>query len=63
MQDGLQLAFSICMTFHVQATRHFMKEVFSPRASSKGASVVIADVDCIGTPESSDIGALSSCVS
>ncbi|CAL5226100.1 g8917 [Coccomyxa viridis] len=40
-----------------RATRHFVKEVFLPRASSKGASVVIADVDCVGTPESSNIGA------
>lgn len=63
MRDGLQLAFSICMTFCVQATRHFAREVFLPRASSKGASVVIADVDCVGTPESSNIGALSLCVS
>ncbi len=53
----------IHMTFCVQATRHFVKEVFLPRASSKGASVVIADVDCVGTPESSNIGALSLCVS
>ena len=35
-----------------------MKDVFIPRASLKGAAVVVADVDYVGTPESANIGAL-----
>lgn len=42
----------------VQATGHFMNDLFIPRASSKGAVVVVADVDYAGTSESSNIGAL-----